>query len=211
MTIIRMTISGAHQIDGQTARHIFPKNYIVENPIMPTSPRTIQSIKARQIFDSRGNPTVEVDLTTEDGLFRAAVPSGASTGEFEALELRDGGSAYMGKGVGKAVQNVNAIIGPKLLGKDPTLQKELDDYMVQTLDGTQNEWGWCKKKLGANAILAVSLALCKAGARAKNVPLWQHIADLAGNPSPCMPVPSFNSTFSYIGYYIHQVTSYALQ
>lgn len=152
----------------------------------------IQSIKARQIIDSRGNPTVEVDLTTENGLFRAAVPSGASTGEFEALELRDGGKAFMGKGVQQAIKNVNEIIAPALLTKDETKQSELDKFMVEELDGTKNEWGWCKKKLGANAILAVSLALCKAGAAARKVPLWQHIADLAGNPTPCMPVPSFN-------------------
>jgi enolase len=152
----------------------------------------IKSIHARQIFDSRGNPTVEVDLITEHGLFRAAVPSGASTGEFEALELRDGGKDYMGKGVMKAVKNVNDVIAPALIGKDEKKQKELDTYMVQTLDGTKNEWGWCKKKLGANSILAVSLAVCKAGAAAKNVPLWRHIADLAGNPTPCLPVPSFN-------------------
>jgi enolase len=152
----------------------------------------ILSIKARQIIDSRGNPTVEVDLTTEYGLFRAAVPSGASTGEFEALELRDGGKAYMGKGVLQAIKNVNEIIAPALLGKSETAQSELDKFMVEQLDGTQNEWGWCKKKLGANAILAVSLAVCKAGAAATKVPLWQHIANLAGNPTPCMPVPSFN-------------------
>jgi enolase len=152
----------------------------------------IKSIKARQIFDSRGNPTVEVDLYTENGLFRAAVPSGASTGEFEALEMRDGGKAYMGKGVFNAIKNVNDIIAPALVGKDETKQAELDRFMVESLDGTKNEWGWCKKKLGANAILAVSLAVCKAGAAASKVPLWQHIANLAGNPTPCMPVPSFN-------------------
>jgi len=152
----------------------------------------IKSIHARQIFDSRGNPTVEVDLVTELGLFRAAVPSGASTGEFEALELRDGGDAYLGKGVLKAVHNVNDIIAPALIGKDEKNQKEIDVFMVETLDGTKNEWGWCKKKLGANSILAVSLAVCKAGAAAKGVPLWQHIADLAGNSAPCLPVPSFN-------------------
>lgn len=153
---------------------------------------SIVSIHARQIFDSRGNPTVEVDLTTEDGLFTAAVPSGASTGEFEALEMRDGGKAYMGKGVLNAVKNVNEIIAPALIGKDVKEQVAIDKYMVETLDGTQNEWGWCKKKLGANAILGVSLAVCRAGAAARKVPLWQHIADLAGNPSPCLPVPSFN-------------------
>ncbi|KAG7384369.1 phosphopyruvate hydratase [Phytophthora boehmeriae] len=153
---------------------------------------SIISIKARQIFDSRGNPTVEVDIKTETGLYTAAVPSGASTGEFEALEMRDGGSAYMGKGVLNAVKNVNEIIAPALVGKDVTQQAELDKFMVETLDGTQNEWGWCKKKLGANAILGVSLALCRAGAAAKKQPLWQYIADLAGNPTPCLPVPSFN-------------------
>ncbi|DBA00749.1 TPA: hypothetical protein N0F65_001220 [Lagenidium giganteum] len=152
----------------------------------------IQSIKARQIIDSRGNPTVEVDLYTENGMFRAAVPSGASTGEFEALEMRDGGKAYMGKGVRNAIKNVNEIIAPALVGKNETEQAALDKYMVEELDGTKNQWGWCKSKLGANAILAVSLAVCKAGAAANKVPLWQHIANLAGNPTPCMPVPSFN-------------------
>ncbi|RLN30016.1 enolase 2 [Panicum miliaceum] len=135
---------------------------------------TIQSVKARQIFDSRGNPTVEVDVCCSDGTFaRAAVPSGASTGVYEALELRDGGSDYLGKGVSKAVNNVNSIIGPALVGKDPTAQTEIDNFMVQQLDGTKNEWGWCKQKLGANAILAVSLAVCKAGASIKKIPLYQ--------------------------------------
>nr|QWE91325.1 enolase [Placidida sp.] len=153
---------------------------------------TIKSVKARQIFDSRGNPTVEVDLTTEQGLFRAAVPSGASTGIYEALELRDKGDAYMGKGVSKAVENVNAIIGPALVGKDPAAQESIDKFMVEELDATQNEWGWCKSKLGANAILAVSLAVCKAGAAAVGVPLYRHIANLAGNKTLTLPVPSFN-------------------
>nr|KJB36422.1 hypothetical protein B456_006G158500 [Gossypium raimondii] len=141
---------------------------------------TIVSIKARQIFDSRGNPTVEVDVETSNGKkARAAVPSGASTGIYEALELRDGGSDYLGKGVSKAVANVNTIIGPALIGKDPTQQTAIDNFMVQQLDGTQNEWGWCKQKLGANAILAVSLAVCKAGAEVLNIPLYKHIANLA--------------------------------
>lgn len=153
---------------------------------------SISKVFARQIFDSRGNPTVEVDITTEDGLFRAAVPSGASTGIYEALELRDGGDAYMGKGVSKAVSNVNNIIGPALIGKDSTQQKKLDRYMVEELDGTKNEWGWCKTKLGANAILAVSLALCRAGAAANKIPLYQHIANIAGNTTLKMPVPAFN-------------------
>ncbi|CAH1424678.1 enolase 1 [Lactuca sativa] len=154
---------------------------------------TIKLVKARQIFDSRGNPTVEVDITLSDGtLARAAVPSGASTGIYEALELRDGGSDYLGKGVSKAVANVNTIIGPALVGKDPTDQTGIDNFMVQQLDGTQNEWGWCKQKLGANAILAVSLALCKAGASALNIPLYKHIANLAGNKNLVLPVPAFN-------------------
>ncbi|RZC57754.1 hypothetical protein C5167_005057 [Papaver somniferum] len=154
---------------------------------------TIKAIKARQIFDSRGNPTVEVDVHLTDGtLARAAVPSGASTGVYEALELRDGGSDYLGKGVSKAVENVNGIIGPALIGKDPTKQVELDNLMVQQLDGTQNEWGWCKQKLGANAILAVSLAICKAGASVNKIPLYKHIANLAGNKNLVLPVPAFN-------------------
>lgn len=154
---------------------------------------TILSIKARQIFDSRGNPTVEVDLTCSDGTFaRAAVPSGASTGTYEALELRDGGADYLGKGVSKAVDNVNKIIAPALVGKDATQQTAIDNLMVQQLDGTVNEWGWCKQKLGANAILAVSLAVCKAGASVLKVPLYKHIANLAGNKKLVLPVPSFN-------------------
>ncbi|CAN1860337.1 Enolase 1 [Linum perenne] len=151
---------------------------------------TIVSVKARQIFDSRGNPTVETDVKLSDGyLARAAVPSGASTGIYEALELRDGGSDYLGKGVSKAVGNVNSIIGPALIGKDPAEQTAIDTFMVQQLDGTVNEWGWCKQKLGANAILAVSLAVCKAGAHAKGIPLYKN---LAGNSKLVLPVPAFN-------------------
>nr|AYV89194.1 enolase [Tetranychus evansi] len=148
----------------------------------------IQSIKARQIYDSRGNPTVEVDLVSDKGLFRAAVPSGASTGAHEAVELRDGDkSNYMGKGVLKAVSNVNEILAPAIIGKfEPTQQKEIDELMIK-LDGTEN-----KGKLGANAILGVSLAVCKAGAAAKGVPLYKHIADLAGNKDIILPVPAFN-------------------
>jgi len=149
----------------------------------------IKTIKARQIFDSRGNPTVEVDLTTDNGLFRAAVPSGASTGIYEALELRDNDKTqYMGKSVFTAVNNINSEIGPKLIAKnfDETNQKEIDDFMIQ-LDGDAN-----KKRLGANAILGVSLAVCKAGAAKKGVPLYQHIADLSGNKKIILPVPAFN-------------------
>ena len=147
----------------------------------------IKEIKAREILDSRGNPTVEVDVITEDGLFRAMVPSGASTGIHEALELRDGdNSRYMGKGVLKAVENVNKKIAPLIKGMDPTKQKEIDDKMIKA-DGTEN-----KSNFGANAILAVSMAACKAGAAAKKVPLYQHIANLAGVKDFVMPVPSFN-------------------
>ncbi|KAH0889567.1 hypothetical protein HID58_051996 [Brassica napus] len=136
---------------------------------------------------------VKVDVHTSSGVkVTAAVPSGASTGIYEALELRDGGSDYLGKGVSKAVGNVNSIIGPALIGKDPTQQTAIDNFMVHELDGTQNEWGWCKQKLGANAILAVSLAVCKAGAVVSGIPLYKHIANLAGNPKIVLPVPAFN-------------------
>lgn len=148
----------------------------------------MESIHARQIFDSRGNPTVEVDLRTELGLFRAAVPSGASTGIYEALELRDKEASYHGKGVSKAVTNVNTIIAPALIqaNLDVRDQVTVDKFMLN-LDGTEN-----KAKLGANAILGVSLAVCKAGAAAKKVPLYRHIADLAGNSDLILPVPCFN-------------------
>ncbi|XP_045163551.2 enolase-like [Mercenaria mercenaria] len=149
----------------------------------------IKTVKARQIFDSRGNPTVEVDVTTENGLFRAAVPSGASTGIYEALEMRDGDkSKYHGKGVGKAVDNVNKIIAAELpkAGLSEDDQTAVDTFLLK-LDGTDN-----KAKLGANAILGVSLAVCKAGAAKKGVPLYRHIADLAGNKEVILPVPSFN-------------------
>merc|ERR1711937_1049111 len=158
-------------------------------------PSKIVSLKAREIFDSRGNPTVEVDLLTDMHLFRAAVPSGASTGVYEALELRDGDKKrLLGKGVLKAVDNVNNIIGPKLVGMDVTKQKDIDKMMIETLDGTQNEWGWTKSNLGANAILAVSMAVCRAGAASMQMPLYEYIANLAGRPTDkyMMPVPSFN-------------------
>lgn len=147
---------------------------------------TILSINGREIIDSRGNPTVEVDLFTENGMFRASVPSGASTGIHEAVELRDGGSRYKGKGVLKAVRNVNEILNARLKGFDVTKQREIDD-MMKTIDGTEN-----KGNLGANAILGVSLAVSKAGAAAKGVPLYQHFADLAGNTDLLLPVPAFN-------------------
>jgi len=147
----------------------------------------IISVKAREILDSRGNPTVEVDLTTEEGMFRAAVPSGASTGAYEALELRDGDKKrYGGKGVLKAVDNVNKRIAPLVIGMDPTKQAELDNKMLKA-DGTET-----KSNFGANAILAVSMAACRAGAAAKKMPLYKHIAELAGVKEFVLPVPSFN-------------------
>ncbi|MCO5558307.1 hypothetical protein L7F22_011886 [Adiantum nelumboides] len=146
----------------------------------------IKSIKARQIIDSRGNPTVEVEVGT-DRIYRSAVPSGASTGIYEALELRDAdNSVYGGKGVLQAVKNVNEILAPKLIGLDPREQNDLDMLMLD-LDGTPN-----KAKLGANAILGVSLSLCRAGAGAHGVPLYKHIQQLAGTKELVMPVPAFN-------------------
>lgn len=148
----------------------------------------IKKIHARQIMDSRGNPTIECDITLSDGAFgRAAVPSGASTGSFEALELRDGGNNYMGKGVLTAVKNVNEIIAPALVGMDASQQTEIDEKML-ALDGTPN-----KDKLGANAILAVSMALAHAVANAKNIPLYKYIAEIYGNANPCvLPRPMMN-------------------
>lgn len=150
------------------------------------SPAAILSVHARQIFDSRGNPTVEAEVKTHKGIFMADVPSGASTGAHEACEMRDGGDTYMGKGVMTAVKNVNDTIAPALVGMDPTKQGDIDRKMIE-LDGTDN-----KSKLGANGILAVSLAVARAGAAEKCVPLYRHIADLAGNTKLILPVPSFN-------------------
>ncbi|XP_041926164.1 beta-enolase [Alosa sapidissima] len=150
---------------------------------------SITKIHAREILDSRGNPTVEVDLYTSKGRFRAAVPSGASTGIHEALELRDGDKGrYLGKGTLKAVDHVNKDIAPKLIEKKFSVveQEKIDKFMIE-LDGTEN-----KSKFGANAILGVSLAVCKAGAAEKGVPLYRHIADLAGNKEVILPVPAFN-------------------
>merc|ERR1712232_288778 len=158
-------------------------------------PAKIVSLKAREIFDSRGNPTVEVDLLTEQHLFRAAVPSGASTGIYEALELRDNDKGrLLGKGVLKAVENVNDLIAPKIIGMEVTRQSEIDKFMVQELDGSQSDWGWSKSVLGANAILAVSMAVCRAGAASMQMPLYEYIANLSGRPTDkyVMPVPSFN-------------------
>jgi enolase len=144
----------------------------------------IISVHARQIFDSRGNPTVEVDVTTENGVLgRAAVPSGASTGEHEAVELRDGGKAYMGKGVLKAIDNVNTIIAPELLGTSVFEQNSIDQLMIE-LDGTSN-----KSKLGANAILGVSLAAAKAAANELGMPLYRYVGGVSANT---LPVPMMN-------------------
>ncbi|KAI4899323.1 hypothetical protein NFI96_011848 [Prochilodus magdalenae] len=189
---------------------------------------SILKIHAREIFDSRGNPTVEVDLYTKKGLFRAAVPSGASTGIYEALELRDNDKTrYLGKalihvlktphqkgpfcdclvpalhvcpplgsvmvclslaGVSKAVDHINKTIAPALVSQSVSvLEQEKIDKLMLDMDGTDN-----KSKFGANAILGVSLAVCKAGAAEKGVPLYRHIADLAGNPEVILPVPAFN-------------------
>ncbi|MDP4600128.1 MAG: phosphopyruvate hydratase, partial [Polaribacter sp.] len=144
----------------------------------------IINIHARQIFDSRGNPTVEVDVTTENGILgRAAVPSGASTGEHEAVELRDGGKAYMGKGVLNAVKNVNEILAEELLGTSVFEQNLIDKIMID-LDGTPN-----KSKLGANAILGVSLAVAKAAAAELGMPLYRYVGGVSANT---LPVPMMN-------------------
>ena len=143
----------------------------------------IKKIIARQIFDSRGNPTVEVDVVTENLILgRAAVPSGASTGEHEAVELRDGGSDYHGKGVLNAVSNVNNIISKELIGKSVFDQKSNDELMI-SIDGTEN-----KSNLGANAILGVSLAMAKAAAKEKNISLFKYL----GAESNMLPVPMMN-------------------
>ncbi len=145
---------------------------------------TIKSIKAREILDSRGNPTVEVDVELADGsLGRAAVPSGASTGAFEAVELRDGGERYLGKGVLSAISNIQKEIAPKLVGADPFAQRTIDKLMID-LDGTAN-----KSKLGANAILGVSLAVARAASNSKKLPLYKFIG---GESADLLPVPMMN-------------------
>jgi len=144
----------------------------------------IVNVHARQILDSRGNPTVEVDVITENGILgRAAVPSGASTGEHEAVELRDGGKAYMGKGVSQAIKNVNETIAPALVGASVFEQEKLDQTMID-LDGTPN-----KSKLGANAILGVSLAAAKAAANEVGLPLYRYIG---GVHAKTLPLPMMN-------------------
>ncbi|MFX0186536.1 MAG: phosphopyruvate hydratase [Candidatus Hodarchaeota archaeon] len=149
----------------------------------------IKKIKSRWILDSRGNPTVETDVYTEDGFGRAAVPSGASTGVLEALELRDGGKSFLGKHVSKAVSNVNEIIAKKLVGFDVKNQKEIDDEMI-AIDGTEN-----KSKLGANAILSISLAVAKLAAKLADKPLFAHLYELSHGRSRedyLLPLPCSN-------------------
>ncbi len=144
----------------------------------------IVKIHARQIFDSRGNPTIEVDVITENGVLgRASVPSGASTGEHEAVELRDGGKAFLGKGVGKAVKNANTLIAEELVGMSVFEQNLIDNKMIE-LDGTHN-----KGNLGANAILGVSLAVAKAAANELGLPLYRYIGGVSANT---LPIPMMN-------------------
>lgn len=153
---------------------------------------TIKKVHARQVLDSRGNPTIEVDVTTDRGFVgRASVPSGASTGSREALELRDGDKLkYMGKGVLNAVKNVNDLIAPKLIGKNVFDQRVIDNLMLE-IDGTEN-----KGKLGANAILGVSMALCRAGALEKSKPLYKYLFEDLKVPNPIgkmrLPTPLMN-------------------
>ena len=144
----------------------------------------IIKIHARQILDSRGNPTVEVDVFTESGIFgRAAVPSGASTGEHEAVELRDGGDSFMGKGVMTAVNNINDILSEEIIGLSVFDQNKIDKLMID-LDGTHN-----KSKYGANALLGISLAISKAAANELGIPLYRYIGGISANT---LPVPMMN-------------------
>lgn len=146
----------------------------------------IKLIRAREIINSRGEPTVEAEVETEDGIFRASVPSGASKGKYEAVELKDGGDRLFGQGVLKAVQNIKEIIEPNLKGKDVSNQEKIDQILIQ-LDNTKD-----KSKIGANAILAVSIACCKAGAKAKKVSLYKYISQISDStfklPKPCFNV-----------------------
>jgi enolase len=144
----------------------------------------IKSIKAREILDSRGWPTVEVDLETSNFLVKASVPSGTSKGKYEAVELRDGEKRYEGKGVSKAVKKINEIITPKLIGWDAKNQREIDKMLIN-LDGTSN-----KSNLGANSILAVSIACCRAAAREKSLPLYKYISQIS-DLVPAIPGPCF--------------------
>lgn len=152
----------------------------------------IRKVKAREILDSRGNPTIEVELETNDGVFVSSAPSGASAGKYEAVELRDKEKRYFGKGVLRAVDNVNNIIAPKIIGRDPCSQKQIDALMIK-LDGTEN-----KSNLGANAIYPVSLAVCRAGAGSEKLELFKYINEIAKRvyklkvEKPELPNPLFN-------------------
>jgi len=146
----------------------------------------IKSIKAREILDSRGNPTIEVELLINKDSFLASVPSGASVGKYEAKELRDGEKRYKGKGVLKAVKNIEQIIAPKLKGLNVNNQKRIDEILI-TLDGTKD-----KSNLGANAILPVSMAICRAGANTQNLSLYKYIEKYMGTTCIKLPKPAFN-------------------
>jgi enolase len=146
----------------------------------------IKAVKAREVLDSRGNPTVEVSLKTKSACARAMVPSGASTGIHEALEMRDKQKRYSGKGVLKAVNNVNHIIAKKLIGVDARNQRKIDNIMIE-LDGSMN-----KTELGANAILPVSMAACKAGAKCLELKLFEHIKKLSAAKKATLPIPQMN-------------------
>jgi len=146
----------------------------------------ILKILARQVLDSRGSPTVESEVLTSKGGFSAMVPSGASTGEREALELRDGGKAYMGKSVTKAVENIKKVIAPSVVGFDARRQRDIDETMIE-LDGTKT-----KSRLGANAILAVSMAVCRAGADSGDEPLYAYLAKLSGREGKTLPTMQLN-------------------
>ncbi|XP_071701572.1 cytosolic enolase 3-like [Rutidosis leptorrhynchoides] len=158
----------------------------ISNHMKKSVPSVITKVKARQILDSRGVPTVEVDLFTNKGMFRASVPTGVPSGLYEAIELRDGDKGtYLGNGVSRAVRNINEKISEAIVGMDPILQNQIDQAMID-LDKTEK-----KGELGGNAMLAVSIAACKAGAAEKEVPLYKHIADLSGRGSHVLPVPAF--------------------
>ncbi len=146
----------------------------------------ITGVRAREVLDSRGNPTIEAQAFSGDNSASAIVPSGASTGSFEALELRDGGKRFNGKGVLKAVSNVNSIIAPRIFGRNPTEQKEIDSFLIE-LDGTAN-----KSRLGANSLLAVSMSVCALGAKESGKELFEHISKLFGSRSIKLPIPQVN-------------------
>ncbi|GLT37659.1 hypothetical protein SLA2020_119630 [Shorea laevis] len=159
----------------------------ISNHMRKAIPSVITKIKGRSILDGRGIPTIEVDLYTNKGMFPASVPSGNGTGMYEAVDLRDGDKgSYLGNSVTKAIKNINEKISEALIGMDPTLQSQIDQAMTD-LDKTEK-----KSELGANAILAVSIAACKAGAAEKEVPLYKHIADLYGKSNLTIPVPVFS-------------------